>query len=161
MCGHHSFICPVPFNIFNTLNVVFPVVFVECLKTYSLLFEKNYLYLETASWFCSLQTTLGHQHSILKKGKMEYIYMCVCVCVCVYIHVYIYTHTHILTTWLHSVGSQQCRLLITIWNCKFWSLIADCCRIILGLVKVCNGKVKIFSCKIINKMNILSCNFMI
>jgi hypothetical protein len=83
--------------------------------------EHNYLYLETASCFCSLQPPFGHQYSILKEGKMHY------------------TYIYIFTTRLHSVESQQCRVCITIWNCKMWSAVADCCRIIVGLVNMSNG----------------------
>jgi hypothetical protein len=37
--------------------------------------EHNYLYLETASCFCSLWPLLGQQCSILKEGKMQEIYI--------------------------------------------------------------------------------------
>ena len=76
MFGHHSFIYPLPINIFSTLNAecengVLPVVFVHCVKSIVYCLEHDYLYLELASCFCSLRSTLCHQYSILKDGKMQ------------------------------------------------------------------------------------------
>ena len=67
------------------LNGVLPVVFVHCVKTYRLLSGTRLPLLKLASCFCSLRSPLGHQYSILKEGKMQYIY------------IYIYTHTHTCT----------------------------------------------------------------
>jgi hypothetical protein len=51
---------------------------IECI-VYCL--EHDYLYLELASYFCSLRSKLGHQYSILKKVKCNK-YICM------------YAHTH-------------------------------------------------------------------
>ena len=78
MYGHHSFIYPIPINIFNTLNAEYEVeqsiygcvcaVFENISFYYNS--EHNPLYLETALCFRTIRPPLGHQYSILKEDKM-------------------------------------------------------------------------------------------